>query len=207
MIKLDCFVRIKQDMSIAFTPRQVSLTKWVGFTSLGWVAGIPLLMTLAGLLEPINLGRTAIALGMGTGIAFFQWLVLRKTSSEAGAWWWISPLTFATPFLFADGLGKGFFPSDESAIVFSTLVGAVLLGWAQQRWVLKARGVSLPMWLGATVMAYSLALIPPFLLTVTRIKDLNLPDSVSITLSFLTVLAGGPIIGWLTGMTLVKHLN
>ncbi len=186
---------------------QVSMPKWIGFTTIGWIAGIPLLMVLAGLLEPVNLGRTAIALGMGTGLAFFQWLAIRKVIENATPWLWISPLSFAVPFLFADLIGKEWLKTDESAVVFGTLTGAAILALAQYHVVLKPVGIKLVAWAMVNILAYALALVPPFTLTVVRINELQLPGALSITVSFLTVLAGGPIIGLLTGLILVRRSN
>lgn len=185
----------------------MSLSKWVGFTSLGWVAGIPMLMFVSGLLEPLGLGKTAIAMGMSSAIAVFQWFVLRIFIPGAKRWMWLSPLAFMVPFLFVDVVGDRWFDTTEAAIVFGTLTGAVVLAAVQHQFVLDRAGIRLATWLIVNVIAYALALIPPFTLTVVRIRELQLPGALSVALSFATVLAGGPIIGWLTGIVLVKPLS
>lgn len=183
------------------------MPKWIGFTTIGWIVGIPLLMAFAGVLEPVGLGRAAIALGMGTGLAFFQWLAIRKVVENATPWLWVSPLSFTVPFLFADLIGKEWLKTDESAVVFGTLTGAAIMALTQYRVVLKLIGTKLMTWVVVNILAYALALVPPFTITVVRINELQLPGALSIALSFLTVLAGGPIIGWLTGLILVRRSN
>jgi hypothetical protein len=185
----------------------MSMLKWVGFTSLGWVAGIPVLMVVSGLLEPLGLGNTAIAIGMSSAIAVFQWFMLRKSFPRAKRWMWLSPLVFMIPFLFADVIAYQWFDTTEAAIVFGTLTGAVVLAAVQHQFVLDRAGIRLATWMIVNVIAYALALVPPFTLTVVRIRELQLPGALSVTLSFATVLAGGPIIGWLTGIVLVKPLS
>lgn len=176
--------------------------RWILFTALGWIAGIPLLMMLSGILEPVGLGKTAIALGMSLGISAFQWLVLRKHFAASVNWIALSPAAFIVPFLLVDVLDSRGFPSAEAGIISGTLAGSVLMAVAQHRYLLKSKGVRLMPWVGANLVAYALALVPPFTLTVSRINQLHLPDTLSVVLSFLTVLAGGPVIGWLTRLTI-----
>ncbi|MBL7849815.1 MAG: hypothetical protein JNN04_02855 [Cyclobacteriaceae bacterium] len=185
----------------------MSLHKWIVFTSLGWIAGIPLLILIAGALEPIGLGNTSIALGMSAAIAFFQWLVLRRFLTQASRWIWISASAFIIPFLIADLLGDKLFSTPETAIVSCTIVSSVLLAIGQFRFILKGEGVQWPSWVTVNLVSYALALVPPFVLTVGRIRELNLPEALSVGLSFLTVLAGGPIIGWLTGIILCRYIR
>lgn len=179
--------------------------RWILFTALGWIAGIPLLMMLSGILEPVGLGKTAIALGMSFGISALQWLVLRKHFPGSVKWITLSPAAFIVPFVLVDVLGSHWFSSTEAGIIFCTLAGSVLMALVQHRYLLKSKGVRLIPWVAANLLAYALALVPPFALTLSRINQLHLPGALSVLLSFLTVLAGGPIIGWLTRAVLIRN--
>lgn len=183
------------------------LRNWIIFTSLGWLAGIPLLITLAGVLEPIGLEKTPIALGMSIAIGTLQWLQLRKRLPSSTRWIAISAVGFTIPFVMVDVLGEHWFESTEAGIIASTVVGSISMALAQHRFLLRSVGVGLMAWIVVNIMAYCLALMPPFLLSVTRINQLHLPGALSVALSFLTVLAGGPIIGYLTGTVLVRTMN
>ena len=184
--------------------RTLLLLRWILFTTMGWIAGIPLLMLLSGILEPVGLGKTAIALGMSLGISGFQWLILRKHFPESINWISLSPAAFTVPFLLVDVFGAGWFTSTEMGIVTCTLVGSILMAVVQYQFQLKSRGMPLLLWASVNLFAYALALVPPFTLTISRINQLHLPGALSVLLSFLTVLAGGPVIGWLTGVVLVR---
>ena len=181
------------------------LARWILFTSLGWIAGIPLLMVIGTALEPLRLENTSVAMGMSLSIAFFQWLLLRKFLAHASRWIWISAIAFVIPFLIADLSGDALFPTGESAVVGCTLAASVLLAFSQCRFLLKGVGVKLVPWIVINLFSYLLALVPPFALNLVVIKKLQLPAALAITLSFLTVFAGGPIIGWLTGLVLLKR--
>jgi hypothetical protein len=185
----------------------MTLGSWIGATSLGWIAGIPVLILTGGVFGPIGLGNTAIAMSMGAGIAFFQWLVLRKRVSRAHRWLWVNPMAFAMPFMASDLLIRFHAVHAEYAIITATLIGSCILALAQQQVVLKTTGLSLVPWMAVNLAAYAVAIAPPFLLTVGRINQLHLPEVISVTLSFVTVLAGGPVIGFLTGLVLVRHFK
>ncbi len=183
------------------------LRSWILFTSLGWIAGIPLVITFAGVLEPFGLEKTSVALGMSAGIAILQWLLLRKHISSSIRWIGISVVGFGIPFALVDLFGGKWFESTEYGLIASTVVGSIVLALAQHRFLLKPVGVGLMAWVAVNLLAYCLALVPPFFLTVTRINQLHLPGALSVVLSFLTVLAGGPLIGYLTGVVLVRSVN
>ena len=184
----------------------MTLRNWILFTSLGWISGIPLLMLIGTALEPLRLENTSVAMGMSLAIAFFQWLLLRKVLAHASRWIWISAIAFVIPFLIADLSGDALFSTGESAVVGCTVVSSILLGATQQHFLLNGVGIKRVSWIAINLFSYALALVPPFALNLVVIKKLQLPAALAITLSFLTVFAGGPIIGWLTGKVLVKHL-
>jgi hypothetical protein len=144
---------------------------------------------------------------MSIAIGTLQWLQLRKHLPSSTRWIAISTVGFVIPFVIVDLLGEHGFESTEAGIIAGTVGGSISMALAQHRFLLKSVGVGLMAWVVVNFMAYCLALMPPFLLTVNRINQLHLPGSLSVVLSFLTVLAGGPIIGYLTGVLLVRSVN
>lgn len=176
---------------------------WILYSSLGWVLGVVLVILISSPLELIGLGKTAVALGMTGGVSMAQWFVLRREST-AYRWVLASLVGMGIPFILLDLFRNDIpLPSEDSKMIATTAVGALFLSVLQRHWFLGSK-VPMASWIVANLSAWLLALAVPFLLSVSRINSWHLPGAISVLLGFITILAGGPIIGWLTGVVLVR---
>ncbi len=181
--------------------------QWVVFSSLGWIVGVIAVILISGPFETVGLGKTAVGLGMTGGVSAVQWIALRNRFVHAARWMPASLFGMGIPFLIID-LFRDSLPlaGDEQHMIAATAVGALLTATLQYQWVLRER-VPLFAWLGVNLVGWLLALALPFVFSVSRINAWQLPGPVKILISFVTVLGGGLIIGWLTGTVLMKSLS
>ncbi len=81
---------------------RLTFTKWILFTTLGWVVGFILALMIAEPLDKINLGFFGLGLGIVTGIGLMQWIILRRHTSIDSRWMWLAIAGMGSSFLLFD---------------------------------------------------------------------------------------------------------
>jgi hypothetical protein len=184
---------------------------------MGWFIGILLVLGFIALGEAMSRtgddsgGSVAIGLGMGTGVGFMQWLAIRHHLAVGQRWFWFYVIGFSLGYILLDLVPTHAIPSltTETAMPFATLVGALITGWLQYRFVLRnimARAIS---WI-----AYmSLGWFSAYVITASIVVFNNMKLGEHFPKIFLLVFAlalltlGGPLLGYITGRFIVPRIQ
>lgn len=124
--------------------------RWVLATLGGWLLGIVAVGLLGDTLERIGVGgQFPIALGVGLGVGYAQWLVARQWFAASRRWVWASAIGITAPFLIADIVAmrwRALSTADNvTSFLLAVAVGGSLTGWWQRR-CLQPRSVRGNMW-------------------------------------------------------------
>ena len=114
--------------------KQLTLKRWILFTSYGWFIGILFVIGFAIIGEMLlksdaeSGGQAAVGIGMGAGVGLMQWLVLRNNLEDPRKWFWFYLISFSASYILAD-LIAAFVDTTlrpEVILPFATLFGALL---------------------------------------------------------------------------------
>ncbi|MCB0528480.1 MAG: hypothetical protein KDC61_15490 [Saprospiraceae bacterium] len=177
---------------------------WLKANILGWLLGFVVVLVLSGSFDAMGIERLQffLGVGMGAGVGFMQWRVLRKSAGIGTRWIWYSVLGLGGAFLFFDVL-KYFSGHSGSPyyILMSTALGGLLAGMLQYG-LLKATLPNAGMWTRGSFSGWLLAVLTVLSLDYTKYVSSN--NWVLFTLNILLILAGGPVLGVVTGFFLKK---
>jgi hypothetical protein len=179
--------------------------KWILFNTLGWLLGIALGIFFSSLFESIHVqGQFPLAIGVAMGVGFMQWLLLRKYTSITLLWMWLLVTGFTLPFILFDYLP--FFSNwkPESYIVIAVAIGAFLGGLLQYRFCLARTDARSTRWILFSLAGWLIA--TAFVFLVFR-NIRGLPRLLAVFIAFANLIAGGPILGWITGKYITKAIT
>lgn len=190
---------------ITLTQNQFTITRWTLATFWGWLLGVIFILLLSSLLDSIGIENMQfyLGVGMGAGVGFTQWLVLKKnTAVNNKNWIWFSILGMGIPFIILDMVlttKHGYKP------VLGVSFGAIALSLLQYT-ILKKYSTKALLWIFGCFAGWSLAVLAVFSINYTmRLSSVFL----NLTLAFINlflILAGGIVLGVITGMVLKKIL-
>jgi hypothetical protein len=186
---------------------EISVSKWVIATFYGWFLGIILILILSGFLDSIGIEKFQfyIGVGMGGGVGLMQWTVLRKVSPIKLQWLWASLLGLGIPFLFFDFWSKySGFPLGDKYLPISIAAGSLLIGLLQF-YVLRKHSNHVRWWLIGCILGWPLA--SATVLAIDYTKYISSNNWVLFAVNLILILAGGIVLGWITGKFLVKVLK
>lgn len=200
---------------------EFKLKRWVLFTTYGWMIGILIVVSLAALSEAVfNIkdesgGQAVVGIGMGAGVGMMQWLVLRKNLNGSFNLFLSALIGFSVAFIIRDmvasQLNSGFMKlnlSIEVTIPFAVILGACISGWFQHWLVFKTSGLPAGSYLLYTMTGWFLATIVTMSLFMFNFQSAkHLPKLIIALLALLFLSIGGPILGWITGQFLMRHLK
>ena len=196
--------------------KSVTLKRWTLFTTFGWIIGILLVLGFAALSEVIlrtqgdSSGQAAVGIGMGTGVGFMQWWVIRKVPGFGQRWFWFYVLGFSVAYIAFDLVAANVVSSlkPEMGTPFATLLGALITGWLQYEFVLKKILVRAINWIVAITIGWFCAhvITASIMLANGKVGE-NVPRILLfiLVLAFLTI--GGPLLGYMTGRFLVPRIQ
>jgi hypothetical protein len=178
----------------------LSLAKWTIFTFIGWFTGIVFMVVLSGFLDSIGIEKFQfyVGLGIGTGVGFFQWLVLKK-SGVTMQWMWSAVLGLGIPFLLLDIISLYAIPLGSAYLPISVVSGAILTSIFQFR-ILKKYSTNAARWLLGSVGAWVLA--SAVVLSIDYTKYLTQNNWVGFALNLTLILGGGVVLGLVSGKVL-----
>lgn len=183
-----------------------STGKWVQATSLGWLAGIALIILLAAVFESVGMGEMQffMGVGIGAGTALMQWRLLRKVSAIDKSWIWRTIAGTGVPFLAFDIIRLvTHISSGPFFILYGVAVSGILTGLRQAP-LLKKYGATAAMWTLASFAGWMGACLAFFCINYTKVISNN--NWVLFGLNLALMLSGGVILGAVTGIY-IKRLS
>lgn len=183
------------------TLTHVPLRKWIVFTSIGWLSGIILILLFSGILESFGISgmQFNLGLGMGCGIGFFQWLLLRKWVNTPFPYFIFTALGMGLPFLLLDLISN---LEQEWNMLGGTITGGACAAYLQSTLFPNSHFQRLK-WILFSMLGWLASLGCILLITYTNAFKSESSNLLLLALINLTlILIGGPIMGFITGKVL-----
>ena len=177
--------------------------RWVKNSFWGWFTGIALILFLSSFFEAVGIQdlQFYLGLGMGAGLGFFQWLFLYKHFGFSKNWIWFSIGGMTLPFLLIDLL----FPNPaDFKLPAAVSLGGLCLG-TMQYFILKKHFKKSAWWILASTAGWTMAIAT--VLGVDYTKYLDWMNLVVFAINLFLILAGGAVLGIITGLGLKKILG
>ncbi len=154
--------------------------------------------------------QAAVGIGMGTGVGFMQWIMLRQYRQSVQKWWWFSILGFTVAYLIFDWMAAHIDLAipPEYALPLATALGALLSSFLQSAFLLRSLTPGPYRWMAYSTLGWLAAhLVTSGMFIINFQTSGHLPIALVVVaaLCFLTV--GGPILGFFTGRFMVPFLN
>ena len=179
------------------------LDQWVWRTWLGWTLGLLLAIVAAMVGDAIGAGesQTLIGVGMGAGVGLLQGRAIRGIISNAKAWTCSSVVGLAAPFLVFD-LSR----SAGWQLPFSLYISVALGGLGAGVWqsiLMRPMVRRAWIWVLGSIAGWSLASASAAVADLLP-RALSLRGLASAAAYLAAVVAGGLILGLVTGLVLVR---
>ena len=181
----------------------IKTNQWIKVTFWGWLLGVFLLIFLSSVLDACGIENMQfyIGIGMGTGVGFTQWRLLKKYCAMPLAWFYYSSLGMGLPFLILD------FVMDKGVVYklpLSVALGGLAIGCLQYQ-LLKKLSTNAINWIPFTTIGWTMAAFTTLLIDLTmRIKVTGYMNLVMALLNLLLILLGGVVLGWVTSRVIKK---
>jgi len=185
------------------TETRFTFRQWVLVTFVGWFLGVILIMMLSGFLDSIGIEgmQFYLGLGMGAGVGLAQWLRLRNFLAVNINWMLFSAFGMGIPFIFLDLVPA---VSVVYKLPLSIALGSITTGLLQFL-LLKQLSSKAYLWIAGSFIGWTLAVATVFTINYTMlIKVTGYMNLVMALINLLLILAGGIVLGIITGMTLKK---
>lgn len=183
------------------------VAKWTFYTFMGWFTGIVFMLALASFLDSIGIEKFQffIGVGLGAGVGFFQWRLLKAHLGVSTQWVWSSVLGMGIPFLLFDlislysakSLGAYYLP-------LSTATGAIFISVLQFN-VLKKYLPKASRWIFGSIAGWVLAAAT--VLSIDYIKLILHHNWALFIINLMMILGGGVVLGVITGKVLQAILK
>lgn len=176
----------------------MTLTRWVWLHSAGWLLGVVAVIMLSSMLDAVGIEHWQfhIGLGMGLAVGVVQAFALRRLAVPALHWIASSVFALTVPFVLSHFL----LPSAAwYTLPICVLTGAALLSCMQEM-LLRRSGITGVAWCRRSLLGWTLAAL--FLLAINAtmmIRPAPVWGLVLAVVNLLLILAGGPVLGWITG--------
>jgi hypothetical protein len=185
--------------------KTLSVKTWTVYTSIGWLIGVALVLLIGIPLDSLKIvGQAMVGIGMGAGIGLMQWLVLRKHIKINSNWFWFSLLGLGIPYILFDIFSEFTGLKTEYYLPIATALGGLFSGYLLYRFILSKIAGNAKNWILYSFMGWLLAHLVTVLLFIT---NNSIPRYIAIPLAFVYVLIGGPILGMITGRSIVSILK
>lgn len=182
----------------------ITFKKWVLINFSGWFLGIVLVLTLSVLFDSLHIEdwQFIVGVGMGLGVGFAQWLALRKQIPVTLNWILFTALGLSIPFLIFDFISHfGNQSVGDYYIFICVVIGGIVVGLLQQN-LLKMHIANTQNWMVTNTVGWMLAVLTFSAINYT--KQLHLSNLGQFFANLILILAGGPILGYATGISLKK---
>lgn len=181
--------------------KTIALARWTRVTFYGWMLGLILILVLSSLLDSAGIEHIQfyLGVGMGAGVGFTQWLVFKKHITIGKNWVLYSIIGMGIPFIILDIL-----PDDTIAykLPLSITLGSLCVG-ALQFTMLKRYSPKAYLWIPGCVIGWVLAVGTVFIVDYTKQLAPIISSNLMVALlNLFLILAGGVVLGVITGLTL-----
>ncbi len=186
--------------------KKFSFSIWLRATFLGWVIGFFLVIGLVLIWDAIGVGSSQfmIGVGMGAGVGFMQGRAAKGWLDSPKQWLTMSAIGMGAPFVVFD-IFKVLNYKLPYSLPISIAAGGLLTGLLQMR-LLPRRSAKMNLWPVAGFAGWALAGGASSLADSLRFVS-NVTGVLGALLYILIVLAGGVILGTVTGGVLMKMFS
>lgn len=195
---------------------QLTMKRWVLFTSYGWFIGILLVVVLALIGELLfktgeeSGGQAAVGIGMGAGVGILQWMALRKYLATSYRFFWCTLIGFSFSFILRDIVAPQieFLINTSITIPLAVILGAFISGWLQYNFVFKKLINGAINWIFYSTIGWLIATVITIAMPMLKINfGENFPKILILVIALLFLSIGGPILGYITGRFIVTKIN
>lgn len=188
------------------TINQFSVNRWTKATFWGWVIGIALILIISSFLDSIHIEHTQfyLGVGVGVGVGFTQWRLLKKFITIPSMWFWFSTVGMGVPFVLLDLI-----PNEVLVhkLPFSISSGAIFSGFLQYT-ILKKHFEKAKLWITGSFLGWVLGVLTVFIIDYTNnLKSVISSNLVLAAINLFLMLAGGIVLGIITGKTIRKIIE
>ena len=183
--------------------KQFTVKRWILATFGGWFLGVILILMLSGVLDSAGIEgmQFYLGLGMGSGVGLVQWFSLRKMVAVSYFWILYSALGMGIPFIIFDLIPGG---TISYKLPLSISLGALTVGLLQFT-ILKKYSAKAYLWIFGSFIGWILSVATVFIIDYTMaIKVSGYMNLVMALINLLLILAGGIVLGIISGITLKK---
>lgn len=151
-------------------------------------------------------GQLPVTIGMGLSVAAAQWLMLRKQLAIGFTWVWISVTCFCVAFVTGDAATVFLRVPTETILPFTTALAVISTSWFQYRYLLKNKPGSTIRWVVYSAAGWLLPVVTILTLGM-YFHEKRVTDTVMRIANLLTLLGAGPLLGYLTGRSIIPVLH
>jgi hypothetical protein len=181
---------------------RMTIFRWTKSTFYGWILGIILIVVLSSFLDSLGIEDMQLYIGMamGVGVGLTQWLLLRKFYSINANWVLVSAVGLSFPFVAVEIIKLGV-PDYKLPLCVS--LGSILVGLLQ---LPMTRKIGLKTeWIFLCFLGWTLAASTVMLMNYTMTLRGQASGLILALLNFVFILAGGVILGLVTGIVFRKN--
>lgn len=183
--------------------KQFTITRWALATFWGWLLGVIFILLLSSFLDSVGIENMQfyLGVGMGAGVGFTQWFFLKKnTTIKSKSWIWFSMFGMGIPFIILD---LALTTSTSYKPVLGISFGALAMGLLQYA-ILKNYSSSAALWVYGCFAGWILAALTTFSINYTMRLSAIFSNIALAFINLFLILAGGIVLGIITGMVLKK---
>lgn len=184
-------------------PNDITMSRWVRATWLGWLLGVPMVILLALVGEAVGIGgaQFIVGAGIGIGVGWLQGRAIRPLLGAAWPWVWSCAVGLALPFLVTD-LATLMERPVEFSLSRAVAAGGLLVGiWQALLLHRRVRGTG--WWVFASALGWTLAAAAAAVADL--VSQRHLLRGLGGALVYLALVAlGGGVLGAVTGAALVR---
>lgn len=186
---------------------KLTLSGWIKANFIGWFAGIILIVVLSAIFEGLGISNLQffIGIGMGAGVSFMQWRVLKKTVDINKRWVWHAVIGMGTPFLIFDILKQFTVIPAGTYYMLLSICSAGLFTGLLQYYILRPYTVRAGLWVAGSFVGWTLAALTVFSIDYSKYLSSNKWGLFSFNL--IMILAGGVVLGIVTKAFLQKIIK
>lgn len=184
--------------------KQLNLKSWTQATFWGWLMGVFLILLLSSILDAMGIQHMQfyLGVGMGTGVGFMQWQLLRNSHKMKISWLLSSVIGMGIPFLLVD-----LFPQEIIAHKIATGIslGAITTSVIQY-YLLKEHIPQAILWIPYNFTGWTMGVLTVFTIDYTiKLKPILSNNLILALINLALILAGGVILGLVTGLIWKKR--
>lgn len=187
--------------------QKISFARWIRASFIGWFIGILLILALAIGFDSIGIEHLQffMGIGMGIGVGYMQWKVLKKAIGIEKNWVWTSIVGLGAPMLLLDllkmfsnlSLGNYHLP-------LSIGLGGICIGLLQHK-ILAAHSSKSGQWIPGCALGWTAAIA--LVWGVDYTKHISSHNLTLFFLNIALILGGGIVLGLITGGFLRRILS